>query len=134
MNSHYSSEFMPESMVIIMNKRAVGTLYEQKAAHYLEACGYHIIQKNFRCRMGEIDLIAKDKEYLCFIEVKYRSNEGKGNPAEAITPAKIRRIAGTAEYYMLTHNLSQDKPCRFDAVIILDDEITLIKNAFDGIR
>ncbi|MBE5966399.1 MAG: YraN family protein [Lachnospiraceae bacterium] len=117
-----------------MNKRAVGTFYEQKAARYLESHGYHILHKNFRCKMGEIDLIAKDKEYLCFIEVKYRSNEGTGNPAEAITPAKIRRIAGTAEYYMLTHNFTQDTPCRFDAVLILDNEITLIKNAFDGIR
>lgn len=111
----------------------MGSYYEQKAADYLESNGYHIIRKNFRCKIGEIDLIAKDGEYLCFIEVKYRSNDRKGNPAEAITPTKIRRITRTAEYYMLTHGIMPDTPCRFDAVIILEEDISLIKNAFDGI-
>jgi len=116
-----------------MNKREVGSFYEQKAADYLKANGYQIIAKNFHCKVGEIDLIAKADGYLCFIEVKYRSDDRKGNPAEAITPTKIRRITRTAEYYMLTQGIMQDTPCRFDAVIILEDDITLIKNAFDGI-
>ncbi|NLP34706.1 MAG: YraN family protein [Clostridiales bacterium] len=116
-----------------MNKREIGTFYEEKAARYLETNGYQIKAKNFRCRIGEIDLIAIEGGYLCFIEVKYRSNDRTGNPAEAITPTKIRRITRTAEYYMLVNRIMPDTPCRFDAVIILDDEITLIKNAFDGI-
>ena len=116
-----------------MNNRAVGTEYEVKASEYLRNQGYQIIEKNFRCRIGEIDLIARDDDYLCFIEVKYRSGSTKGYPAEAINYNKIRRITRTAEYYMLTHQIAQNTPCRFDAVVILNHEITLIKNAFDGI-
>lgn len=116
-----------------MNNRAVGTTFEQKAANYLVENGYQILDKNFRCKIGEIDLIAKSEGYLCFIEVKYRSSTTKGFPAEAINYTKIRRITRTAEFYMLLHKIPQDTPCRFDAVVILDNEISLIKNAFDGI-
>ena len=116
-----------------MNKRAVGTEYELKASEYLSKQGYQLVEKNFRCKIGEIDLIAKDEEYLCFIEVKFRSASTKGYPAEAIKYNKIRRITRTAEYYMLIHKIPQNTPCRFDAVVILNQEITLIKNAFDGI-
>lgn len=116
-----------------MNNRAVGTTFEQKAADYLGVNGYQLLHKNFRCKIGEIDLIAKSEGYLCFVEVKYRSGTSKGFPAEAITPTKIRRITRTAEFYMLLHKIPQDSPCRFDVVVILDNEISLIKNAFDGI-
>lgn len=116
-----------------MNKREVGTSFEQKAADYLMEQGYQMMYRNFRCKIGEIDLIAKDKEYLCFIEVKYRSGTTKGYPAEAITPSKMRRITRTAQFYMLLHNIPQDTPCRFDAVVILDHDISLIKNAFDSL-
>jgi putative endonuclease len=116
-----------------MNNRAVGTKYEQEAEKYLNHNGYQILQKNFRCKIGEIDIIAKSEEYLCFIEVKYRSGTAKGYPAEAINPIKMRRITRTAQFYMLLHKIPQDTPCRFDAVVILGNEITLIKNAFDGI-
>lgn len=117
----------------MMNKREVGTRYEEKAAAYLKEQGYHILQKNFRCRMGEIDLIARFEEYLCFIEVKYRSSTEKGFPSEAITPTKIKRITQTAQFYLLLHHLPQDTPCRFDAVVILENEMSLIKNAFGGL-
>lgn len=116
-----------------MNNREVGTTYEQKAAEFLVKQGYQLLYKNFRCKIGEIDLIAKDGTYLCFIEVKYRSGTAKGYPAEAITPNKIRRITRTAQFYMLLHQIPQDTPCRFDAVVILEKDISLIKNAFDGI-
>ena len=56
-----------------MNKRQLGTVYEQKAAAYLQQQGYEILECNFRCRIGEIDIIAREGEYLCFVEVKYRS-------------------------------------------------------------
>ncbi|MDF2908159.1 MAG: hypothetical protein K0R34_3480 [Herbinix sp.] len=115
-----------------MNNRAVGTQFEQKASGYLEKNGYQILDRNFRCKIGEIDLIARNEGYLCFIEVKYRSSSAKGFPSEAITPTKIRRITRTAQYYMLLHKLPVDTPCRFDAVVILESELSLIKNAFDG--
>ncbi len=115
-----------------MNNRAIGTEFEQRASVYLEQNGYRILERNFRCKIGEIDLIAKDEGYLCFIEVKFRSSASKGFPSEAITPNKIRRITRTAQFYMLLHKLPVDTPCRFDAVVILGDELNLIKNAFDG--
>lgn len=116
-----------------MNKREVGTRYEHKAATYLIEHGYTILTKNFRCRFGEIDVVAEAEGYLCFIEVKYRSNTGHGYPAEAITSRKMMRIIRTAQFYLLAHHRSQNTPCRFDVVVILDNDISLIKNAFEGI-
>ena len=65
----------------------MGTAYEKMAGEYLKTQGYEILQYNFRCRMGEIDIIAKDHGYLVFIEVKYRRDKSCGHPAEAVTPA-----------------------------------------------
>lgn len=114
-----------------MNKRAVGTAYEKLAGAYLEQQGYEIVMYNFRCRMGEVDIIAKDGEYLVFVEVKYRSSERSGNPLEAVNVKKQRIISKVASYYCLTHGYGETKPCRFDVVAINGTEYTLIKNAFD---
>lgn len=116
-----------------MNKREVGTRYEEKAALFLIEQGYVILEKNFRCRLGEIDLIGRSEGYLCFIEVKYRSSSGYGFPSEAIDDRKRRRIVRTALTYMNFHKLPTDTACRFDIVVVLDKEYSLIKNAFDGI-
>lgn len=116
-----------------MNKREIGRNFEQKAADFLIGKGYHILDRNFNCKAGEIDLIGRDEDYLCFIEVKYRSDIDHGFPAEAVNRRKMTRIIRTAQYYMLLHGLPQDTPCRFDVVVILNHDISLIKNAFDGI-
>ena len=116
-----------------MNKRTVGTTYEEKAAAYLLDNGYHILHRNFRCRIGEIDLIGSNDGYLCFIEVKYRSGLTRGFPSEAITPMKIKRITRTAQFYLLSNKIPPYTPCRFDVVVILENEISVIKNAFDGV-
>lgn len=115
------------------NKRSVGSKYELLAASYLAEKGYIILEKNFHCRTGEIDIIAKDETYLVFVEVKYRTNTMKGLPGEAVDFRKIKKITRTAEYYMLRNGISVDTPCRFDVVNILDQEITLIQNAFDAL-
>lgn len=112
------------------NRRAVGTWYERKAGEYLEALGYEIIQYNYRCKKGEIDLIARDGEYLVFCEVKYRSDSGKGHPGEAVDLRKQRIISQCAMYYLLENGIS-DMPCRFDVVGIEGGRITLFQNAFD---
>lgn len=112
------------------NRRAVGTWYERKAGEYLEALGYEIIQYNYRCKKGEIDLIARDGEYLVFCEVKYRSDSGKGHPGEAVDLRKQRIISQCAMYYLLEKGIS-DLPCRFDVVGIEGGRITLYQNAFD---
>ena len=95
-----------------MNQREVGARQESRAAEYLESLGYHILVRNFRCRFGEIDLIAWDGDILCFVEVKTRTNLQMGLPREYVTPAKQRRIKKTALFYLAAHDL--DCPARFD--------------------
>ena len=113
-----------------MNKRKVGAAYEKKAGEYLASCGYEILEYNYRCRIGEIDIIARDGEYLVFVEVKYRRDEGSGNPLEAVTPAKQRVICRVASYYLYTHGYGEDMPCRFDVAAVLGKQVSLVKNAF----
>ncbi|MFR0783579.1 MAG: YraN family protein [Coprococcus sp.] len=78
------------------NKRQVGTEKENLAAEYLKKKGYFIIEKNYRVRQGEIDLIARDGMCIVFVEVKYRANGRSGDALEAVTGAKIRQISKTA--------------------------------------
>jgi len=114
-----------------LNKRYLGDDYEKIAAIYLRAEGYEVIQQNFQCKMGEIDIIAQKEGYLRFIEVKYRSNAITGLPQEAVTYQKQRKICKTATYYMMKNNYSMDTPCCFDVVAILGNEIKLYENAFE---
>lgn len=114
--------------------RAIGAEYEKKAAQYLEGLGYRILEKNFRCRMGEIDLIAKDGSYLVFIEVKYRKDIRMGEPQEAVGYRKQKKICRTASYYCMTHRIPPQQPCRFDVAACLAGEWKLIRNAFDYVR
>ena len=114
-----------------MNKRAVGTSYEKRAGAYLEQQGYEVLEYNFRSRQGEIDIIARDGEYLVFVEVKYRRNAAMGTPFEAVNQKKQRILSRTASYYCLTHGYGETMPCRFDVVAVLGEEIQVLKNAFE---
>lgn len=114
-----------------MNRRAVGTAYEKQAGAYLVGQGYEILEYNFRCRIGEIDIIARDGAYLVFVEVKYRRSTENGSPLEAVDRKKQRIISKVATYYCLTHGYGETSPCRFDVVAILGEEISLVKNAFE---
>ncbi|MDO4512859.1 MAG: YraN family protein [Lachnospiraceae bacterium] len=113
-----------------MNKRAVGTTYEQIAGGYLESKGARIIERNYRCRHGEIDLILLDGEILVFVEVKYRKNLAAGNPAEAVDYRKQKRICEIAEYYLYTHRSATNRCIRYDVVAICGDKIEWYQNAF----
>jgi putative endonuclease len=115
------------------NKRSIGAKNEQLAAQYLIDKGYLIIERNFQCKTGEIDIIAKDNTYLVFVEVKYRTNTEKGFPEEAVDFRKIKKITRTAAYYMIKKGISMETACRFDVVSILEQEISLIQNAFDAV-
>ena len=117
----------------MQNNRSVGTKKEELAADYLEKKGYEVLAKNFRCKYGEIDLIAKDGSYLVFVEVKYRATSKNGFPQEAVTKSKQKTIVFVANYYLMKANLGQDIPIRFDVVAMLGDEITHIENAFNAI-
>ena len=114
-----------------MNRRALGKAYEEKAAAFLESRGYEILERNFSSPGGEIDLIARDGQYLVFVEVKYRRDEGSGNPLEAVTPAKQRVICRVASYYLYTHGYGEDMPCRFDVAAVLGKQVNLVRNAFE---
>lgn len=114
------------------NKRETGARYERRAGAYLAEQGYEILEYNYRCRMGEIDIIARDGEYLVFCEVKYRSDDISGHPAEAVDFSKQRVISKCAMFYLTSHGLS-DTACRFDVVSYEGDTVTLFPNAFDYI-
>lgn len=114
------------------NKRKIGLEWEEKAKEYLLSKGYVIIEQNFLCKTGEIDIIAKEGNYLVFIEVKFRTSIAMGYPEESINFKKRQNIIKTARFYMLKNGMSEYTPCRFDVVSILNNEIKLISNAFDG--
>ncbi len=113
-----------------MNKRQVGGDYEQRAAAYLIEKGMSILEMNYRNRGGEIDIIAKDGEYICFVEVKYRTTNQYGSPLEAVNYRKQQQIRKVAQYYLMRHGLSEWTPCRFDVVAFEGEELTYLENAF----
>lgn len=106
------------------DNRQTGRLAENLAAKALVEKGYHILEINFHNRFGEIDIIAKDKNILVFVEVKSKIGEGFGLPEEMINPGKLKRVKNMATVYMKGENL----PCRIDVVaIILSQENDLIR-------
>ena len=115
------------------NNLPLGKLGEELAVKFLRKQKYKIIERNFRSRSGEIDIIGEDKDTLVFIEVKIRLSKQFGLPEEAITPLKLRSLKKTVDYYCVTHNVLSE-PLRIDLVGIiltqdgLIEEIKLIKN------
>ncbi len=115
-----------------MNKRQVGSEYENMAAEYLVQQGYEILEMNYRCRIGEIDIIAKQGMYLVFVEVKFRTDNTCGDPLEAVDWRKQRQICRVALYYYTKHGYRENIPCRFDVIAVYGDEtIKQIENAFE---
>lgn len=93
-----------------------GARAESLAADFLAARGLSIVARNFRTRMGEIDLIARDGEMLVFVEVRKRRSAAYGGAAASITAAKRARLIAAAQAYLAM--LRSEPPCRFDAVLI----------------
>ena len=111
------------------DRRALGAAKEEKAALYLERQGVHILERNFRDRNGEIDIIGEEGDTLIFVEVKYRNSSAFGGPAEAVTKEKQKKISGTALYYLHLHGISC-RQVRFDVVAVTDMGIEWIRDAF----
>jgi len=111
-----------------------GERSETLAAWYLEKNGYKILEQNYRNRMGEIDIIAKEKKTLVFVEVKSRRSIRYGSPKWAVTPKKQRKISMVALYYLKTTK-QIDVKARFDVVAITSNrdepQIEIVKNAFE---
>lgn len=109
--------------------REVGFEAETLAAHALENEGYKVIERNYNCRMGEIDIIAIKDGFICFVEVKYRKPSGRGTAVEAITKSKLRKIMMTARNY-LYQTEQMDADYRIDAVIIDGGNIEIMPNIY----
>ncbi len=116
-----------------MNTREKGAAYEQLAINYLQGRGVAVLEHNYRNRRGEIDIIGKDGDYTVFIEVKYRKDSAAGQPAEAVTYGKQRKICKVADYYRMMHQMGDFTPIRYDVVAICGAEITWYQNAFEHI-
>lgn len=114
-----------------MNKRRLGQEQEALAANFLTKQGYRILEQNYRCRAGEIDLIGVHGEYLVFVEVKYRSSTKEGYAEEAVDFRKQKRICRAAQWYLTAHELDWNTPCRFDVAAVTKEEIHIYQNAFD---
>lgn len=117
-----------------MNNRVVGASYELAAANYLQKQGLTIVERNFRCRIGEIDLIARDGKYLVFVEVKQRSSAKAGFAQQAVGLQKQKVISKVSDYYRMIHHLVEDTPVRFDVIAFNGQDLVWMQNAFSYIH
>ncbi len=116
-----------------MDRQQAGAQAESLAAKFLQSRGFKILEKNFRCKMGEIDLIAQDGGDLVFVEVRSRSSSTYGLAAETIGWAKRRRIIKTALFYLQSRGLDFGRcAARFDVVAFDAGSISHIPGAFDA--
>ena len=108
---------------------ARGQRAEQRAVVELRRRGYRIVERNFRCRLGEIDVVARDGDALVFVEVRSRADGQRGSAEETVNPAKQRRIARVAAAYLAARQPEFDS-CRFDVVGITGERVTVLVDAF----
>ncbi|MEX0943524.1 MAG: YraN family protein [Pseudomonadales bacterium] len=111
------------------NTLDLGYAAEEMASQFLQQHGLELISKNFRCRMGEIDLIMREGNTLVFVEVRLRQTRNYVSGAESITRRKIARLLKTAEFYLISHPVPDHIEFRFD-VVSMDSSIDWIKSAF----
>jgi len=110
-----------------------GQRAEQLAAEFLERAGYRILERNYRCRLGEIDLVAEDKGVLCFVEVRSLASADHGHPFETIDAGKRGRLIRAVRHY-LSRRGGGEREMRFDAVAVLyspSPTLELIRGAFE---
>ena len=114
-----------------LSKKEIGDKGEELAVRHLKRQGYKILERNFSVpKIGEIDIVAADGEYLCFVEVRFRNYTGFGTPAQTVTTEKQRRIVRTAQHY-ITQRKQENRYIRFDVVEVYGNgKINLIKDAF----
>ncbi len=118
-------------------RRESGIRLEAEAADFLKKNGFTILERNYTTRAGEVDIIAMEKETLCFIEVKARDISSGRNPFEAINYKKQRRIIKAAQLYLLKKKGGENIACRFDAVGVFSDgynkpRFEIIRDAFQA--
>ena len=115
------------------SKKTGGQRGEEIACQALKKMGYRVLDKNFSCRHGELDIVAEDNDVVCFIEVKARSSEDYGLPEEAVTHWKKRKLLNTAFVYIEKKKI-KDRDMRFDiiSVDLKTRKATILKDAFDA--
>ena len=117
-------------------KQEAGALAEAVAREHLEGRGYRVLATNFRCRSGEIDIVAKHQGQLVFVEVRSRQGTDFGLPRESVGPQKQQRLSRAAATYLKQNRLGEVS-CRFDVVEVMLDsdgrprEITILRDAFE---
>jgi putative endonuclease len=102
----------------VLTAQDIGKKAENAAKEFLQQQGLRIIQENYFCRQGEIDLIMQDTNHLVFIEVKYRRNHHYGSGFEAVTYKKQQKVINTARHYLYKHGLTETNDSRFDIVSV----------------
>lgn len=113
----------------LSHKQDQGRRWEQAALAHLRRHGLALIEANFRCKGGEIDLVMRDGDALVFVEVRQRASRDHGGAAASITPAKIRRLVRAAQYYLL--RFPTLPPCRFDVIAIDGGHLDWLRNAIE---
>jgi len=113
-----------------MNNRETWIKGEVGAKLYLENKGYKILATNYATKVGEIDIIASDNGVIVFVEVKARTRSDFGQPIEAVTPIKVRKIVTVAKQYLLSRGMYYDHAVRFDVIECLGDSYRHTENAF----
>ncbi len=103
------------------NTTAVGNTAETITCKYLEDIGFRVLQRNYKDRFCEIDIVCINKEYIVFVEVKYRARADYGGAVGAVTPAKLVRMRNSAEYWLAMHPEYQTKQPRLDVVTVVGD-------------
>ncbi|WP_111643208.1 YraN family protein [Marinimicrobium alkaliphilum] len=116
---------------------ARGGLAEAQAESYLQEQGLTPWTRNYRCKVGELDLIMRDGDYLVFVEVRLRNNRDYADGLESITASKQRKLVRAAQFYLQQHQLTDKLPCRFDVIAMhytteQQPVFTWLRNAFDA--
>jgi putative endonuclease len=117
-------------MAINGKNRKLGFFGERRAAKYLKKQGYEILERNYKCPFGEVDIIAKKGDVVAFVEVKTRSSDYFGTPGEAVNGVRRKRYANSAKFYFSGRDINCT--VRFDVLEILQKQINYIENAFNA--
>ena len=114
----------------LSGKQCQGQHWEDQALAFLQARGLTLVEANFSCKSGEIDLIVRDRGELVFVEVRQRASSSHGGAAASITPAKQRRVIRAAQTYLL--RFEQVPPCRIDVLAFDGDQVEWLRNAIQA--
>ena len=118
----------------------IGRTAESAALKYLQSQGLKLVESNYRCRHGEIDIIMMDKQTVVFVEVRYRSNPNYGTGAESVDSRKQQKLLASASHYLQKNKLTTNQSCRFDVISLTGNDnnkldtknIQWIRNAIEA--